>query len=504
MRGEGAKASGAAPRLRRALGVFAAALAVYASVRVGVVLLLGFSAGLPLALSAETLRVWMADRGVDVGTIGLVALASLPYTVKFLWAPIVDALQIPWLSARLGRRRAWLVATQLALMATIVWLGTRDPVTAPLAVGVGALMVAFASATQDIVIDAFRVESLSVDEQAAGMAGYVAAYRIGMLASGAGVVVLTAWLEADGWSKTAVWPIAYGVAALLILVGLLAVLLAREPAARATQVAVADRPDALARVLSTAREAFTEFLSREAAFAALAFVVLYKLCDALAGAMTAPFVLTALGYDKATYAAIVKGLGLAALLIGGFAGGVVARALPLATTLWLGAILQMVSNLAFVWLWYQPPSAVGPGDRDGAGELHRRHRHGDLHCLPLGALPQPAAHGDAVRAAHRPRLRGENRVRLRHRLRRRRHRLAGIFRDNDAGCAAGAGAARLAAAARALCAARRRAQRQQVKATSVSSGSRCYKLDVIPAEAGTHATIRICAAQCRGCPPPRA
>ena len=134
-------------------------------------------------------------------------------------------------------------------------------------------------------------------------------------------------------------------------------LLAREPAARAAQVAVADRPDALARVLSTAREAFTEFLSREAAFAALAFVVLYKLCDALAGAMTAPFVLTALGYDKATYAAIVKGLGLAALLIGGFAGGVVARALPLATTLWLGAILQMVSNLAFVWLWYQPPSA---------------------------------------------------------------------------------------------------------------------------------------------------
>jgi PAT family beta-lactamase induction signal transducer AmpG len=322
---------------------------------VGVVLLLGFSAGLPLALSAETLRVWMADRGVDVGTIGLVSLASLPYTVKFLWAPIVDALQIPWLCARLGRRRGWLVATQLALMATILWLGTRDPVTAPLAVGVGALMVAFASATQDIVIDAFRVESLSVEEQAAGMAGYVAAYRIGMLASGAGVVVLTAWLEAEGWSKIAVWPIAYGAAALLVLVGLLAVLLAREPAARA--VDVGDTRDALTRVLSTARDAFSEFLARDAAVAALAFVVLYKLCDALAGAMTAPFVLVALGYDKATYAAIVKGLGLAALLIGGFAGGAVARALPMVTTLWLGAILQMVSNLAFVWLWYQPPSA---------------------------------------------------------------------------------------------------------------------------------------------------
>jgi PAT family beta-lactamase induction signal transducer AmpG len=344
--------------LRSAALAVIAALAVYASVRVAVVLLLGFSAGLPLALSAETLRVWMADRGVDVGTIGLVALASVPYTIKFLWAPIVDALHIPWLSARLGRRRAWLVATQLSLMATIVWLGTRDPATAPLAVGVGALMVAFASATQDIVIDAFRVESLSVEEQAAGMAGYVAAYRVGMLASGAGVVGLTAWLEAVGWSKTAVWPIAYGVAALLVLVGLFAALFAREPRTHVTQVPPAHNPDdALTRVLATARDAFADFLSRDAALAALAFVVLYKLCDALAGAMTAAFVLSGLGYDKASYAAIVKGLGLAALLIGGFAGGAVARALSLTTALWLGAILQMLSNLAFVWLWYQPPSA---------------------------------------------------------------------------------------------------------------------------------------------------
>jgi PAT family beta-lactamase induction signal transducer AmpG len=281
----------------------------------------------------------------------------VPYTIKFLWAPIVDALQIPWLSARLGRRRAWLVATQLSLMGTIAWLGTRDPVAAPLAVGVGALMVAFASATQDIVIDAFRVESLSVEEQAAGMAGYVAAYRIGMLASGAGVVGLTAWLETRGIGKVAVWPIAYGIAALLVLVGLMAVLFAREPKARVAEALVPARSDALSRVLLTARNAFADFLSRDAALSVLAFVVLYKLCDALANAMTAPFVLTGLGYDKATYAAIVKGLGLAALLVGGFAGGAVARALPLVSALWLGAILQMVSNVAFVWLWYQPPSA---------------------------------------------------------------------------------------------------------------------------------------------------
>ena len=332
------------------------ALAVYLRPRVLVVVLLGFSAGLPLALSGETLRVWMADRGVDLGTIGLLSLAGLPYTIKFLWAPVVDALDVPWLSKRLGRRRGWLIASQLLLMAAIVFLGTRDPLAAPLIVGLGALLVAFASATQDIVIDAYRVESLPTDEQAAGMAGYVAAYRIGMLASGAGVIGLSAWLEARGLSKVAVWPIAYGVAAVLVTVGLLAVFAGREPRKEAPWPVAEARSDALHRVFDTAREAFTDFLSRDAAVAVLTFVVLFKLCDALAGTMTAPFVLS-LGYDKGTYAAIVKGVGLAALLIGGFAGGIVARGLPLATSLWLAALLQMLSNLAFVWLYFQPVGA---------------------------------------------------------------------------------------------------------------------------------------------------
>ncbi|HWB43806.1 MAG TPA: MFS transporter [Hyphomicrobiaceae bacterium] len=335
-----------------------AALAVYLRARVLIVTVLGFSAGLPLALSGETLRVWMADRGVDLGTIGLISLAGLPYTIKFLWAPVVDALDVPWLSARLGRRRGWLIAAQILLMAAILFLGTRDPVAAPLTVGLAALLVAFASATQDIVIDAFRVESLPTDEQAAGMAGYVGAYRIGMLASGAGVIGLTAWLEAKGLGKTVIWPLAYAVAAALVVVGMLAVLATREPEREGAggHEARSLGKDAAARVLHAAQSAFTDFLRRDAALAVLAFVVLYKLCDALAGAMTAPFVLS-LGYDKATYAAIVKGVGLAALLVGGFAGGAVARALPLASALWLGASLQMVSNLAFVWLGWQTPSA---------------------------------------------------------------------------------------------------------------------------------------------------
>jgi PAT family beta-lactamase induction signal transducer AmpG len=352
------------------IGAFRDAISVYLRPRVLVVVLLGFSAGLPLALSGETLRVWLADRGVDLGTIGLLTLAGLPYTIKFLWAPVVDALHVPWLTRRLGHRRGWLAASQLLLMAAIVFLGTRDPMAAPWMIGLGAVLVAFASATQDIVIDAYRVESLPTDEQAAGMAGYVAAYRIGMLVSGAGVIGLTAWLEAQGLGREVVWPLAYTVAAAMVVVGLAAVLLGREPAAREAAEAVAEaqseaqseakpeaKSDAATRVFRAARGAFSEFLSRDAALAVLAFVILYKLCDALAGTMTAPFVITGMGYDKGTYAAIVKGVGLAALLIGGFAGGAVARALPLAAALWLGAVLQLVSNLAFVWLYFQPVGA---------------------------------------------------------------------------------------------------------------------------------------------------
>jgi PAT family beta-lactamase induction signal transducer AmpG len=332
---------------------FLSSLAVYLRPGVLVVMLLGFSSGLPLALTGETLKVWMADRGVDLGTIGLLSLAGLPYTLKFLWAPVVDAWQVPYLSRRLGRRRGWLVASQLVLMATIVFLGTRDPLNAPLMVGLAAVLVAFASATQDIVVDAFRVQSLPTDEQAAGMASYVAAYRIGMLVSGAGVIGLSAWLELQGLSKTAVWPVAYAVAALLVLIGLVATLLAREPKSSAQDPTQGH--GALLRLYETARDSFAEFLTRDAAFAVLAFVVLFKLCDALAGAMTAPFVLS-LGYSKLQYATIVKGVGLAALLIGGFAGGALARALPLATALIAGALLQSVSILAFVWLGWQQPS----------------------------------------------------------------------------------------------------------------------------------------------------
>jgi MFS transporter, PAT family, beta-lactamase induction signal transducer AmpG len=323
-------------------------LAVYLKRRVLIVLLLGFSSGLPLALSGATLVIWMTEAGVNLGTIGLFALAGTPYTVKFIWAPLIDALDVPVLSRRFGRRRGWLLLSQCLLMAAIVFLGCCDPSVSPLIVALGALMVATASATQDIIVDAFRVESLSESEQAAGMASYVAAYRIGMLVSTAGALFLVSGFQAFGFDHHAAWRAGYLVMALLVFAGVATTLFAAEPEKSAAADAVHARNTSFARVADAAVGAFTEFLWRDLAFVALAFVVLFKFTDALSGAMTGPFVID-LGFSRNEYAAIIKGVGLAATLIGGFAGGFVARAYSLPASLWIGGLLQALANLAFSW-----------------------------------------------------------------------------------------------------------------------------------------------------------
>ena len=325
------------------------ALAIYLKPRVLIVLFLGFSSGLPLALSGTTLLVWMRESGVDLGTIGLFALVGTPYTVKFLWAPLTDALDVPFLGRLLGRRRGWLVFTQILLMAAIVFLGSCDPAQAPALVAVGALLVAAASATQDIVVDAFRVESLPENEQAAGMASYVAAYRIGMLVSTAGALFLVSGFQGAGLATQAAWHWGYAAMAVLVLIGTATALLATEPERSRQAEAAHAHQRPFARVAEAAAGAFKDFLGLEFAVVALAFVVLFKFTDALSGAMTAPFVID-LGFTRNEYAIVVKGVGLAALLLGGFAGGFIARALPLAPSLWIGALLQAAANLAFSWL----------------------------------------------------------------------------------------------------------------------------------------------------------
>ena len=224
-------------------------------------------------------------------------------------------------------------------------------VAAPWLVAFGALLVAAASATQDIVIDAFRVESLGESEQAAGMASYVAAYRIGMLASTAGALFLVSGFEGLGLGKGGAWTAGYLTMASLVVIGIATALIATEPeksAIAAAEHAAHARDNPLTRVAVAAYGAFSEFLSRDMALVTLAFVVLFKFTDALAGVMTAPFVID-LGFSRNEYAAIIKGVGLAATLVGGFAGGFVARAYPLVTSLWIGGILQVSANLAFFW-----------------------------------------------------------------------------------------------------------------------------------------------------------
>lgn len=314
-------------------------------------MLLGFSAGLPFSLAGQTLQAWMTESGVDIKTIGLFAAIGVPYLAKFAWSPVVDALDVPLLSRLFGRRRGWLLLTQLMLIAAIVLLALCDPSRSPVLVALAALLVTTASATQDIVIDAFRVESLPEKEQAAGMASYVAAYRIAALVSGAGALFLVSGFVNFGLDKQAAYNATYLMMALLVLIGIAATLAATEPAQSARVEAdhsAHSRDTALSRMTSTALASLADFFTRDAAITILLFVTLFKLADALAAAMTTTFVLK-IGFSRIELATIIKGVGFAAALLGGFAGGFAARSYPLSTSLWIGGLSQSIAILAFSW-----------------------------------------------------------------------------------------------------------------------------------------------------------
>ena len=324
-----------------------AVLAVYAEPRVLAVLFLGFSSGLPLGLTGQTMSVWLRETGVSLTDIGLFALVGQPYVLKFLWAPAVDAIPIPWLTRRLGRRRAWLVMTQALLIAVILALGAHDPSRNRAATAALALIVAVCSATQDIVIDAFRVESLEKSQFAAGMADYVAGYRVALLLGTAGAFEIANRFQQHGWPGSAGWGAAYAVMAALILVGTVTVLLSHEPEDPGAETRPAQ--SLRATIEAVVLKPFVDFATRPGWLLILAFVVLFKFGDAMAGVMTAPFVLD-LGFDKTEYGRVVKLFGFAATLIGGFAGGAVQRWIGTARALWLAGFAQMGANLVFVWM----------------------------------------------------------------------------------------------------------------------------------------------------------
>ncbi|TCZ64029.1 AmpG family muropeptide MFS transporter [Roseicella aquatilis] len=302
--------------------------------RFPILLALGFSAGVPLPLVAgQVLRQWFAESGLSLSAIGLTALIGLAYANKFLWSPALDALRPPVL----GQRRGWLLILQLLLIVAIAATGFSDPRIDPLQTALLAALVAFLSASQDIVIDAYRIELLGDDDrgQAYGLATYVWGYRLALLASGAGTLLLVAPL---GWTGAFL----YGAA--LVLVGVAATLLGPEPA-RLPVVAVGWR----ARLRASVLEPFLDFTRRPLWLAILLFIALFKLGEALAGVMTTPFY-RALGFTREDVATVATVFGMFATLGGALAGGWLVGRIGVRRALVLTGLGQMLSNLMYVAL----------------------------------------------------------------------------------------------------------------------------------------------------------
>lgn len=296
--------------------------------RVATILFLGFSSGLPLALSGGTLQAWLTVEGVDIKTIGLFTLVGLPYTLKFLWSPLLDRFAFPLF----GRRRGWVLVFQALLLILIFAMSMVSPAKAPWVLAFLAFGLAFASSSQDIVVDAYRAEVLREKERGLGAAVSVTGYRVAMLISGALALILSGIL---GWQAT------YMIMAGLMLVGMTATWLGPEPEDPGTP------PKTLQEAVSGP---LLEFFSRKGAWAMLALIVLYKLGDAFAGSLTTTFLIRGVGFSVGEVGAINKGMGLAATIVGALFGGALMARLGLFRSLFLFGILQAVSNLSFMVL----------------------------------------------------------------------------------------------------------------------------------------------------------
>lgn len=307
-------------------------LRVFGQPKMAALLFLGFASGLPLFLTGtgKTLQAWMTTAHVSLTTIGWFSLVGLPYSLKFLWAPALDRYVPPFL----GRRRGWLVITQVALLIAIAAMAFHDPVTGLRMLAVNALLIALFSASQDIVGDAYRTDVLSDREMGAGASVWVLGYRIATLITGSLALVL-----ADRLS----WPTVYLLLSSLMLIGIFAALLAPEPVMR----------EAPPRTLTEAVVLpFREFFTRSGLFRGvlvLVFIVLYKYSDSLAGSMTTPFLLKT-GFTQQEIGIVLGGAGLIAIIVGSIAGGAVIARSGINRPLWIFAVIQALSNLTYYGL----------------------------------------------------------------------------------------------------------------------------------------------------------
>ncbi len=311
-------------------------------------LFLGFSAGLPLLLILGTLSFWLREAGIDRSTIGYLTWVGLIYAFKWMWAPLVDRLPIPVLSKFFGRRRSWLLFAQLLIILGLVGMASIDPKVQLTPIVWCALLVAFGSATQDIALDAFRIESADSDHQAALAATYQTGYRLALIWSGAGVLWLAARAEAGnvGYDASA-WQFAYLCMALSISVGVLTTVFSKEP----VRVELARARNAKAWLHQTLIEPFADFIKRYGwhAVLILSLIAIYRISDVVMGIMANPFYVD-MGYTKDEVAAVSKVFGVVMTLVGAFLGGVLTLRFGVMRILFLGAILSAVSNLLFAWL----------------------------------------------------------------------------------------------------------------------------------------------------------
>ncbi|MEN5180642.1 AmpG family muropeptide MFS transporter [Comamonas testosteroni] len=312
-------------------------------------LALGFSAGLPFLLVMGTLSFWLRKAGIERATIGFISWVGLAYAFKWVWSPLVDRLPLPGLYRLLGRRRSWLLLAQCLVMGGILGMAFTDPQQHLNTMVTFAVLTAFGSATQDIALDAYRIESASSDKQAALAATYQTGYRIAMIWAGAGVLWLVAASLQSGAGdyQPQAWRMAYCVMAASMAVGVLTVLLSPEPQAKALPAA----RNAREWLQSTLVAPFADFLQRYGWHAALilALIAVYRISDVVMGIMANPFYVD-MGYTEAEVASVSKVFGVIMTLVGAFVGGIISMRIGVMRVLMLGAVLSAASNLLFAWL----------------------------------------------------------------------------------------------------------------------------------------------------------
>lgn len=307
---------------------------VYRDRRQLIILLMGYSSGMPFLLTSAVLSFWMTKVGVDLTTIGIFVLVGTPYAFKFVWAPLVDQLPLPGLDRWLGRRRSWMLLAQVGVLLSTLALAWSDPVQTPWFTAAAAFAIAFFSATQDIAVDAYRIEILNDDEQGAGSATTQLGYRIALWIVDAMALLLPSILP---------WPLVLSAIAALIIVGIITTFFATEP--QADRLVIASTG---AWVNQAVVRPFAEFLAYRGWVVILLFALLYKYGDALGGSMARPFYV-ALGFTGPEIFGVTKSFGVAATILGGLAGGIVVARYGLFKALLIGGILQAVTNLLFSW-----------------------------------------------------------------------------------------------------------------------------------------------------------